>query len=66
MSDRAKDLMDKIWESRNSGSDTETKLVSQILKLSVNYVTLYNTQNDIKVLSTDDLINLANEVESLK
>jgi hypothetical protein len=66
MSDRAKDLMDKIWESRNSGFDTETKLVSQILKLSVNYVTLYNTQNDIKVLSTDDLINLANEVESLK
>jgi hypothetical protein len=66
MSDRAKDLMKKIWESRNSGADTEEKLVAQILRSFIEYVTLYNTQNDIQVLSTDDVINLANEVESLK
>jgi hypothetical protein len=66
MSDRAKSLMDKIWESRNSGADTEEKLVAQILRSTLEYVTLYSTQNDIKVLSTEDIINLANEVESLK
>jgi hypothetical protein len=66
MSNRAKNLMEKIWESRNSGVDTETKLVSQILKLSINYVTLYDTQTETKVLTVDDLVNLSNEVESLK
>jgi hypothetical protein len=66
MSNRAKNLMEKIWESRNSGADTETKLVSQILKLSINYVTLYDTQTEAKVLTVDDLVNLSNEVESLK
>ena len=66
MSDRAKILMDKIWESRNSGADTEEKLVAQILRLSLEYVTLYNAQNDIKVLTVDDLVNLSNELESLK
>jgi hypothetical protein len=66
MSDRAKGLMDRIWEARNSGIDTEENLVAQILKLSLEYVTLYNTQNDMRVLSADDLVNLSNELESLK
>ena len=66
MSDRAKILMDRIWESRNSGADTEEKLVAKILRLSLEYVTLYNAQNDIKVLTVDDLVNLSNELESLK
>ena len=66
MSDRAKILMDRIWESRNSGADTEEKLVAEVLRLSLEYVTLYNAKNDMKVLSADDLVNLSNEVESLK
>ena len=66
MSDRAKVLMDKIWETRNSGADTEQKLVAQILRLSLDFVTLYNTQSEMKVLSIEDFINLSNEVESLE
>ena len=66
MSDRAKSLMNRIWEARNSGADTEEKLVAQILRLSLDSVTLYNTQNDMNVLSTDDVMNLANEIEALK
>jgi hypothetical protein len=66
VNDRAKVLMDKIWEARNSGTDTEQKLVAQILRLSLNFVTLYNTQSEMKVLSAEDLVNLSNEVESLE
>lgn len=66
MSDRAKSLMDDIWKSRNSGADTEEKLVAQILKLSLNYVTLYGTENQMTVLSADDVVNLSNELETLK
>lgn len=66
MSDRAKSLMEDIWKSRNSGADTEEKLVAQILKLSLNYVTLYGTENQMTVLSADDVVNLSNELETLK
>jgi hypothetical protein len=66
MTDRSKSFMDRIWESRNSGADTEEKLVSQILRLSLEYVTIYDTQNNMRVLSVDDIVNLSNEVESLK
>ena len=65
MSDRAKSFMEDIWKSRNSGADTEEKLISQILKLSLNYVTLYGTENQMTVLSADDIINLSNELENL-
>lgn len=66
MSDRAKNLMEDVWKSRNSGADTEEKLVAQILKLSLNYVTLYGTENQMTVLSTEDIMNLSNELETLK
>lgn len=66
MSDRAKLLMDRIWESRNSGADTEEKLVAQVIRLSLESVTLYNTQNNMQVLTVDDLMNLSTEVENLK
>ena len=65
MSDRAKVLMDRIWQARNNGADTEQKLVAQILRLSLDSVTLYNTQNKMKVLSADDVVNLSNELENL-
>jgi len=66
VSDRAKNLMDDIWRSRNSGADTEQKLVAQILKLFLNYVTLYETENKMIMLSTDDIVNLSNELETLE
>jgi hypothetical protein len=66
MSDRAKHLMQDIWSARNSGADTEEKLVAQTLKILLNYVTLYGTENQMTVLSAEDVVNLSNEVESLK
>lgn len=35
--EKHKELMDSIWESRNSGADTEEKLVAEILILSLSY-----------------------------
>lgn len=62
MSERSKNLMAKIWEQRNSGADTEEKLVSEILKLAVEQVQFYNAQNGIIVLDKNDFLNLANEL----
>lgn len=58
--------MQKIWKSRDSGADTEEKLVAQILQLMLQYVSVYETQNNMTVLSVDDIIKLSKEVEVLK
>lgn len=65
MSDRAKDFIQKVWEERNNGADTEEKLVSAILKLVPNVVTQYNSQNGIIVLDLNDLINLSEEIKQI-
>ncbi len=62
MSERTKNFMSKIWDERNSGADTEEKLVSSILKLVAEEVKFYNAQNGIKVLDYNDLLQLANEL----
>jgi len=54
--------MEKIWEERNAGADTEEKLVSSILKLIPNVVKQYNAQNNISVLDVNDLITLSEEL----
>jgi hypothetical protein len=54
--------MAKIWDERNSGADTEEKLVSAILKLIADEVKFYNAQNNLVVLDKNDLLNLANEL----
>jgi len=66
VTERAKDFMEKIWKSRDSGADTEEKLVAQILQLMLQYVSVYETQNKMTVLSVDDVIKLSKEVEVLK
>lgn len=62
MSERSKNLMSKIWDERNSGADTEEKLVSAILKLVAEEVKFYNAQNNIIVLDKNDLLQLSNEL----
>lgn len=62
---RAKEFMDTIWELRNSGSDTEEKLVASILSLAAQSVQSYNAQNDLVVLDKNDLIQLAEEINEL-
>jgi hypothetical protein len=65
MSDRAKEFMQRIWDSRNSGADTEEKLVSVILSLTGDYVRSYSAQNNLQVLDRDDLNQLSNEISNL-
>ena len=64
MSERAKNLMDQIWNIRNSNPDmTEKELVSSVLQLAVEQVTSYNAQNDMIVLDKNDLLQLAEELK---
>jgi hypothetical protein len=66
MTERAQQVMDAIWESRNNGgADTENKLTAAILRIVSENVVSYNAQNDLIVLDRNDLLNLANEVEAL-
>lgn len=62
MSERSQNLMTKIWDERNSGADTEEKLVAAILRLIADEVKSYNAQNNLVVLDKNDLLNLANEL----
>ena len=66
MSERAQQVMEYIWQSRNNGGAyTENKLVAAILRIVSENVTYYNAQNDLIVLDKNDMLNLANEIESL-
>ena len=66
MTERAQQVMEYIWQSRNNGgADTENKLVAAILRIVSENVTHYNAQNDLIVLDRNDLLNLASEIESL-
>ena len=66
MSERAQNVMNAIWDSRNNqGADTENKLVASILRIVSENVVQYNAQNDLIVLDRDDMLNLASEVESM-
>jgi hypothetical protein len=66
MTERAQQVMEYIWQSRNSGgADTENKLVAAILRIVSENVTHYNAQNELIVLDRNDLLNLASEIESL-
>jgi hypothetical protein len=65
MSERAQQVMNAIWESRNTGgADTENKLVAAILRIVSENVVNYTAQNDLIVLDKNDLLNLASEIES--
>ena len=66
MSERAQQVMEYIWQSRNNGgADTENKLVAAILRIVSENVVNYNAQNDLIVLDRNDLLNLASEIEVL-
>ena len=66
MNERAQQVMEYIWQSRNhGGADTENKLVASILRIVSENVTCYNAQNDLIVLDRNDLLSLADEIESL-
>jgi hypothetical protein len=66
MTERAQQVMEYIWQSRNNGgADTENKLVAAILRIVSENVVSYNAQNDLIVLDKNDMLNLADEIEVL-
>jgi hypothetical protein len=66
MTERAQNVMNSIWDSRNNqGADTENKLTAAILRIVSENVTQYSAQNDLIVLDRNDMLSLASEIESL-
>ena len=64
MSERAKNLMDQIWNIRGLNPDmTEKELVSSVLQLAVEHIQFYTAQNNMVVLDRDDLLKLAEELK---
>jgi orotate phosphoribosyltransferase-like protein len=63
MTERAQDFMNKVWELRNNGADTEEKLVAAILQVAAETVRSYTAQNDLQVLDKQDLLQLAQELQ---
>ena len=63
MTERARELMNKIWDIRNDSADTEEKLVAAILRIAADSVQYYNAQNDLIVLDKNDMLQLAQELE---
>jgi len=66
MSERAQRVMNTIWESRNSGADTENKLTAAIVRIISEIVIHYTAQDNLIVLDKNDLLNIASEIESLE
>jgi hypothetical protein len=62
MTDRAQEFMNKIWEARNSGADTEEKLVSAILNLAAENIQFFQAQDGRIVLDKNDMLQLAEEL----
>ena len=65
MTERAQRVMNAIWDSRNSGADTENKLTAAIMRIVSENVIDYTAQNELVVLDKNDLLSLASEIESL-
>lgn len=63
MTERSQAFMDKIWELRNAGADTEEKLVAAILHVTAENVRSYTAQNNLIVIDKNDLLQLAQELE---
>ena len=62
MTERSQNFMNAIWEARNSGADTEEKLVAAILRLTADNVQFYTAQDGRIVLDKNDMMQLAEEL----
>ena len=63
MTERSQNFMQRIWELRNAGADTEEKLVAAILKVVAENTKSYTAQNNLVVLDKDAILELAEELE---
>lgn len=66
MTERSQEFINKVWEHRNNGANTEEKLVAAILFIAAENIRSYTAQNDLIddliVLDKNDLIQLAEEL----
>jgi hypothetical protein len=62
MTERSQAFMNAVWEARNSGADTEEKLVAAILSIAAENVQFYVAQDGRIVLDKNDMIQLAEEL----
>jgi hypothetical protein len=67
MTDRAKKLMDSVWQERNTWADTEQKLVAAIIRKTMECVKTMTASkmNNLTVLDKGDMMTLSKEVENL-
>lgn len=63
MTERLQNFMQRIWELRNDGADTEEKLVAAILHLVAENTKSYTAQDNLIVLDKNDILELAEELE---
>lgn len=64
MTERSQEFINKVWEHRNNGADTEEKLVAAILFIAAENIRSYTAQNDLIVLDRDDMLKLAEELNA--
>jgi hypothetical protein len=58
--------MNSIWNARHEqGADTEEKLTSAILDLTLQLVPQYNLNNEMVVIKKDDIIELIEELSQI-
>jgi response regulator of citrate/malate metabolism len=67
MTQRAQQLMDAIYQERNTWADTEQKLVAAIIRKTMEHVRTMTAQklNNLTVLDKGDMMGLSKEVENL-
>ena len=63
MTERSQNFMQRIWELRNDGADTEEKLVAAILKVVAENTKSDTAQDNLIVLDKNDILELAEELE---
>jgi len=63
MTERSQAFMNAIWEARNSGADTEEKLIAAVLRITSDTIQYYVAQNDLIVLDKNDMLKLSQELE---
>jgi hypothetical protein len=63
MTERSQAFVNKIWELRNAGADTEEKLVAAVLRVAAENTVSYTAQNGLIVLDKNDILQLAQELE---
>jgi len=63
MSERSENFMKAVWDARNTGADTEEKLIASVLRLIADNTRSYNAQDGRVVLDRNDILELAGELE---